>query len=306
MLAADPVLLSLELRAANADVYHSTQLSLPAWRSFPAVITIHDLAPLIWPHEYLRLPYARVGHAWQYALAKRADAVIAVSEATKRDVVERLAIPEDRVHVVPEAVDESFAPPSRAEGQQIARDRFGVAGRYVLYVGQFDARKNVRGLLRAFAGAAERDQQLRLVIVGDLGRLSSHLRDALATERVPRERVVTTGFVDDATLGALYAGAECLLHAALLEGFGLTALESLAAGTPVVGYTGGAVGEVVGDAGLLVAIGDEDALATALCRFLDDSALRATLAARARPRASSFSWDRAADATLEVYRKIAR
>jgi glycosyltransferase involved in cell wall biosynthesis len=306
MLAADPVLLSLELRAANADVYHSTQLSLPAWRSFPAVITIHDLAPLIWPHEYLRLPYARVGHAWQYALAKRADAVIAVSQATKRDVVERLAIPEDRVHVVPEAVDESFAPPSRAEGQQIARDRFGVAGRYVLYVGQFDARKNVRGLLRAFAGAAERDQQLRLVIVGDLGRLSSHLRDALATERVPRERVVTTGFVDDATLGALYAGAECLLHAALLEGFGLTALESLAAGTPVVGYTGGAVGEVVGDAGLLVAIGDEDALATALCRFLDDSALRATLAARARPRASSFSWDRAADATLEVYRKIAR
>jgi glycosyltransferase involved in cell wall biosynthesis len=306
MLAVDPLALSLELRGANADVYHSTQLSLPAWRAFPAVITIHDLAPLIWPHEYLRLPYARAGHAWQYALARRAEAVIAVSDATKRDVLERLGIPEERVHVVPEAVDESFAPPPRDEGRAIARERFGVAGRYLLYVGQFDPRKNVRGLLRAFARAAERDGELRLVVVGDLGKLSANLRSALATERVPAERVITTGFVDDATLGALYAGAECLLHAALLEGFGLTALESLAAGTPVVGYNGGAVAEVVGDAGLLVASGDEDALAAALSRFLDDGPLRTTLAARARPRASSFSWDRAADATLEVYRKVAR
>src|SRR5437868_13608564 len=218
MLAVDPLALSLELRGVHADVYHSTQLSLPAWRAFPAVITIHDLAPLIWPHEYLRLPYARAGHSWQYALAKRAEAVIAVSEATKRDVLERLGIPEERVHVVPEAVDESFAPPPRDEGRAIARERFGVAGRYLLYVGQFDARKNLPGLLRAFARAAERDRELRLVVVGDLGKLSANLRSALATERVPADRVIVTGFVDDAALGALYAGAECLLHAAFLEG----------------------------------------------------------------------------------------
>jgi glycosyltransferase involved in cell wall biosynthesis len=246
-----------------------------------------------------------VGHAWQYALARRAEAVIAVSEATKRDVVERLRIAEERVTVVPEAVDDSFSPPSRDEGRAIARERFGVASRYVLYVGQFDPRKNVAGLLRAFAAAATRDRELRLVVVGELGKLSSHLREALTHEHVPRERVVLTGFVDDATLAALYAGAECLLHAALLEGFGLTALESLAAGTPVVGYAGGAVGEVVGDAGLLVASGDEPALAAALCRFLEDDALRAGLAARARGRASGFSWDRAAEQTLAVYRRVA-
>jgi glycosyltransferase involved in cell wall biosynthesis len=111
--------------------------------------------------------------------------------------------------------------------------------------------------------------------------------------------------VDDPTLAALYAGAECLLHAALLEGFGLTALESLAAGTPVVAYAGGAVAEVVGDAGLLVPSGDEDALAGALCRLLDDERLGASLAARARPRAAAFSWDRAADETLAVYRRVA-
>ena len=306
MLAIDPLALSIELRGSRPDVYHSTQLSLPAWRPFPAVVTVHDLAPLIWPDHYLRLPYARLGHAWQYALAKRADAVIAVSEATKRDVVEHLAIAEERVHVIPEAVDDSFVAPPREEGRRLARERFAVADRYVLYVGQFDPRKNIRGLLRAFARAAERDTGLRLVIVGDLGKLSSHLRDALATERVPRERVVVTGFVDDATLAALYAGAECLLHASLLEGFGLTALESLAAGTPVIGYAGGAVAEVVGDAGLLVPSGDEDALAGALFRYLDDPAFAARLAAQTRARAAAFSWDRAADDTLAIYRGVLR
>ncbi|MDQ2914587.1 MAG: glycosyltransferase family 4 protein [Chloroflexota bacterium] len=306
MLALDPVLLSLELGGKGIDVYHSLQLSLPARRGFPAVVTIHDLAPLIWPAHYLRLPYSRVGHAWQYALARRADAVIAVSEATKLDVVERLRVPEERVAVVPEAVDTEFDPPSADAGRELARTRFAVPDRYVLYVGQFDPRKNVRGLLRAFAAAADRNKTLRLVIVGELGKLSSHLREALQTEQVPRDRVIVTGFVDDATLAALYAGAECLLHAALLEGFGLTPLESLAAGTPVIGYAGGAVAEVVGDAGLLVPSGDEGALASALGRFLDDDALRAGLRARARSRAAAFSWDRAADETLAIYRRVAR
>src|SRR5438093_3719993 len=169
MLALDPLLLSLELGGKGIDIYHSTQLALPARRDFPAVVTIHDLAPLIWPAHYLRLPYARIGHAWQSALARRADAVIAVSEATKRDVVERLGVPEDRVTVVPEAVDSAFDPPPAEEGRALARARFAVPDRYVLYVGQFDPRKNVRGLLRAFAAAADRDRDLRLVIVGDLG-----------------------------------------------------------------------------------------------------------------------------------------
>src|SRR3989442_13953927 len=165
---------------------------------------------------------------------------------------------------------------------------------------------SVRGLLRVFAHAAERDRDLRLVIVGELAKLAGILRDALAEERVPRERVIVTGFVDDATLAALYAGAECLLHAAFLEGFGLTPLESLAAGTPVVGYAGGAVGEVVGDAGVLVRSGDEASLGDALVRFLADDALRAACATRARARAGAFSWDGAADETLAVYRRVAR
>ena len=304
MLALDPLLLPFEL-AGQGDLYHSVQLGLPAVRRVPAVLTIHDLAPLHWPAHYLRLPYARVGHAWEYALAKRADAIIAVSEATKADVVARLRVPAERIRVIPEAVDASFEPPARELGAAVARDRFGVPGRYVLYVGQFDPRKNMDGLFAAFARAAERDRELRLVVVGTLGKLAPLMRGALDRSRVEPARVVITGAVDDRTLGALYAGAEALLHAAWLEGFGLTALESLAAGTPVVGYRAGAVAEVVGDAGLLVDERDPAALGDALVTLLRDDALRDRLRELAKPRAARFSWDRAADDTLAVYRSLA-
>jgi glycosyltransferase involved in cell wall biosynthesis len=303
MLALDPLLLPLEL-PGQGDLYHSVQLGLPAIRRVPVVLTIHDLAPLRWPSHYLRLPYARVGHAWQYALAKRADAIIAVSEATKVDVVARLGIPPERIRVIPEAVDASFRPASRDAGAAVARERFGVPARYVLYVGQFDPRKNMEGLFAAFARAAARDPDLRLVIVGTLGRLAGSMRDALSRSGLDPVRVVVAGGVDDPTLGALYAGAECLLHAAWLEGFGLTALEALAAGTPVVGYRAGAVAEVVGDAGLLVDERDPDALGEALLTLLGDESMGSVLRARAKPRAARFSWDRAADDTLAVYRTL--
>ena len=304
MLALDPVLLPFEL-AGQGDLYHSVQLGLPAMRGMPVVLTLHDLAPLHWPSHYLRLPYSRAGHAWQYALAKRADAIIAVSDATKADVVARLAIPAERIRVIPEAVDLGFRPPSRETGAAVARERFGVPGRYVLYVGQFDPRKNMDGLFAAFARALDREPDLRLVIVGTLGRLAPLMRDALARSRVYPARVIVTGGVDDPTLAALYAGAEALLHAAWLEGFGLTALESLAAGTPVVAYRAGAVAEVVGDAGLLVDEREPDALGEALVTLLASSVLQSDLRSRAKPRAAQFSWDRAADDTLAVYRSLA-
>ena len=313
MLAADPFLLPLELPFARPHVYHGVQLSLPAVRSFAAVTTVHDLAPLRWPEHYLRTPWAKMGHRSQYALARKADAIIAPSRATKEDVVARLGVPEERVHVIAEAVDHDFAPPSREEGQRIVRERFltppAAAGpgaeRYVLYVGQFDPRKNMDALLSAYARAAERDPDLRLVIVGQLGKLRSFLDEALARTHARRGSVIVTGHVDEPTLAALYAGAECLLHASLLEGFGLTPLESLAAGTPVVAYRAGAVFEVVGDAGLLVDEGDAASLGDALLRFLADESLAASLRARAKPRAAIFSWDQAARETLDLYRAVA-
>ena len=305
MLALDPVLLSAELPFSRPQLYHSVQLGLPALRAYRTVITLHDLAPLRWPEHYLRMPHARLGHAWEYSLARRADAIIAVSEATKRDAIERLGVPDSRVTVIPEAVDAEFDPPPREAALGHVRVRFGLNAPYVLYVGQFDPRKNMAGLVSAFARAAERHKSLCLVIAGDLGKLAPFLHDALERGNAPRDRVVLAGYVSEAELAALYAGAECLLHAAFLEGFGLTALESLAAGTPVVGLRAGAVDEVVGDAGLLVGSERPETLGDALIGYLDDPALQARLRARAKDRAALFSWDRAARETLAVYRQLA-
>jgi glycosyltransferase involved in cell wall biosynthesis len=305
MLALDPLLLSFELPFSRPRIYHSVQLGLPAIRSYRAVVTIHDLAPLRWPEHYLRRPHAWLGHRAQYALAKRADAIIAVSEATKRDIVERLGVPESRVTVIPEAVDPAFDPPPRDLADGLVYRYFGFDGPFVLYVGQFDPRKNMDGLATAFARAVERHPTLRLVVAGDLGNLTPYLLAALERGHAPRGHVGLVGHVTDAELAALYAGAECLLHPALLEGFGLTPLESLAAGTPVVGFRAGAVEEVVGDAGLLVESDRPEALGDALVRYLDDEALRTRLRALAKPRAALFSWERAARDTLAVYRSVA-
>ena len=178
MLLFDAVFLPLDL-LGMCDVYHSLQLSLPGLRACRAVVTIHDLAPLRWPDHYLRYPHVALGHRLQYALARRADAVIAPSEATRADVVERLGVAEERVRVIGEAVDPEFAPPSRGEAWRIVRERLGVAAPYLLYVGQFDPRKNMPALCRAFAAAAQRDRDVRLVVAGALGRLAAHLTDAL-------------------------------------------------------------------------------------------------------------------------------
>ena len=304
MLVLDAPLLAIEL-FDRCDVYHSLQLSLPAARRFRAVVTIHDLAPLRWPEHYLRLPYAALGHRIQYALAARAEAVIAPSNATRVDVVERLGVPADRVHVIPEAVDPAFVPPPREVALRTVAERLRIAAPYVLYVGQFDPRKNMPALAAAFRAAAGRHPDVRLVVAGDLGKLATHLWRALDAEGAPRERVVTVGYIDDALLAALYAGADALVHPALLEGFGLTPLEAMAAGTPVVAFDAPGVSEIVGDAGVLVPANDAAALADALIAVLGDPARRERLAKAGRDRARLFSWSDAAARTAAVYRAIA-
>jgi glycosyltransferase involved in cell wall biosynthesis len=303
MLALDAPLLAVEL-AGRCDAYHAVQLSLPAIRRFPAVVTVHDLAPLRWPEHYLRLPHAALGHRVQYALARRAEAVIVPSRATQEDIVGTLRIPPERVRVIAEAVDPSFEPPPRREAEAYVAGRFGVTGPYVLYVGQFDPRKNMPALFRAFAIASSREPTLRLVIAGTLGKLSALMWTALAESGAPRDRVVVAGRVDDVTLAALYAGALALVHPALLEGFGLTPLEAMAAGTPVVAFHAPGVEEIVGDAGILVPLDDAEALASAVADLLDDSERRRLLGERGKSRADGFSWRRAAAETADVYRSL--
>jgi glycosyltransferase involved in cell wall biosynthesis len=288
----EQLLLPVDLRRARVDVYHALSIyRTPVRAGVPAVVTIHDLIPLMWPGQ-LR---TGIVHGILYRAARAATRLIAVSERVKRDAVEHLGVEADRIDIVYEAVGDQFVPTDPGD----VPARLGVEGPYVLYVGGPDPRKRMPELIDGFgtwARAAERPETL--VVAGPMGEDG----EALATRaRSAGARILFCGFVPDADLPALYSGARCLVLASRYEGFGLPALEALACGTPVAAYEVGALPEVAGPGALLVPDGEASTLFAAVQALCDRRDLRARLAAAGREHAAGFSWRRAAERTWEVY-----
>jgi glycosyltransferase involved in cell wall biosynthesis len=219
--------------------------------------------------------------------ASRADRVFAVSERTKRDLVERYGISERKIIVTPNGVDPIFHPNGSAPD----------VPPYALFVGGIQPRKDPLTAIEALALA---DGDLGLVIVGDEKRGGDEVRSAV--RRLGLEgRVQFIGYVEHEILASLYRGAACLVFPSRYEGFGLPVLEAMASGTPVVATTAGAVPEVAGDAAILVAPGDPAALADGVREAL---AKREQLVAAGLERARQFTWVETARRTLAVYREL--
>jgi glycosyltransferase involved in cell wall biosynthesis len=186
------------------------------------------------------------------------------------------------------------------------RARLGLEGPYLLYVGglaQHDARKDVKGLIDAFAEwSRAEDRPETLVLTGALGPPGRELEEGA---RRAGARTAFTGFVPDAELPGLYSGATCLISASRYEGFGLPALEAIACGTPVVAYKAGAIPETAGPGALLAPTGDGAALMHAAGRVCDERELRERLSVEGRRHAGAFSWRRTAELTWDVYEEVA-
>jgi glycosyltransferase involved in cell wall biosynthesis len=292
------------VRRGGFDLFHGLGTLSPSSRSCPFVLTIHDLIYRDFPQSLPAGPrlFMRCAHP---TVARRADRVIVPSRWTARDVVERLGVPEGRVRVVPYGPGHDFRP--LADGARIdaALAKYGVRRPYLVSVCRGYAHKNLAGLLRAFAMLRRQGRgDVRLLLVGEpyrgggaLGRLGEQLGLGGA--------VVFTGFTSDDDLNALYSGATAFAFPSLAEGYGLPVLEAMSCGTPVVASNASAVPEAVGEAGLLADARDPGAFAAALARVLDDADLRARLTAAGLARAATFSWEKAAAATLSVYRELA-
>jgi glycosyltransferase involved in cell wall biosynthesis len=268
------------------------------------VTTVHDLIPLRLPRL---VPWR---HRWAVrallgSALRRARQVIAVSEATRGELLARYRLPADRVRVVPEAAAARFTPPSAGVLAE-ARARHGLEAPYVLFVGLLEPKKNLPALLDAVARLRRAGAwgPTQLVLAGAPGWGTEGL--AAAAHRLGLDGTVRfLGAVADADLPALYGGALAFAFPSLWEGFGLPVLEAMASGTPVVASRRGALPEVTGGAALLVEP-EASPLAEALGSLLADRALRERLRAAGLARAAFFSWERTATETLSVYRAAAR
>ena len=298
-----PAALPLALRSAGASLVHVNYV-LPPVCPCRGVTTVHDLSYLIFPQDAPPRDRLVLGALLRRS-ARQAAAVIAVSENTRRDVVRRLRVPEDRVVVIHEA-----APPGLrrvTDAAELARVRqvYGLAERYVLAVGNVQPRKNLPRLVDAFAAIHQEGLAGQLVIVGQDRWRSSDVAQGVEAHGLAGQ-VVFTGYVPDGDLSALYSGAAALAYPSLYEGFGLPVLEAMTCGAPVVTSSVSSLPEVAGDAALLVDARDTSAIAFALRALLGRPELAADLRERGFKRAALFSWQRAAQQTLAVYDWVLR
>jgi glycosyltransferase involved in cell wall biosynthesis len=239
---------------------------------------------------------------------RRADAIITVSDYSKRDIQRFLAIPEERIHVIGNAVDPSYRPIADTRLIDKVRERYGIGERYILYFGGFDVRKNVDHILQAYASLPESTRKTyQLVIAGRLHLLGS----PLYPDPRPRVRelglddqVVVTGQIREQDKPPLYSGAALYLFPSLYEGFGIPVLEAMACGAAVITSNITALPEVAGDAARLVNPYEVGDIATAIEELLENPAMREDLRERALARAKEFSWSRVAQQTLEVYKQL--
>jgi glycosyltransferase involved in cell wall biosynthesis len=263
--------LALSRGSQRFDVLHCTTFRGPYRARAPVVLTVHDLAVLRHPDAFPR--WHRMTARAALEGVRSAAAVVALSEFTKRETVELLRVPPERVRVVPNGVEPVFVPGGDA-----------AAGEYVLAVGTLEPRKN---LARVVEAARRTGVELRVVGARGWGRVE-----------VPG----WVGRVPDDELARLYRGALCVVYASLYEGFGLPVVEAMASGAPVVTSAGGATEEVAGGAAVLVDATDVDAMAAGIAEAIER---RKELVPLGLARAAEFTWTRAADAVDALWRELA-
>lgn len=289
----------------KADVVHVPYWASPARSSLPVVVTIHDLIPLVL-RQYRGGVLQRLYTALVSATACGATLVLTDSQASRRDILDHLSMPADRVRAVALAAGDRYGPePLPADAG--VRAAYGLPHRYVLYLGGFDRRKNLRTVLAAYQRAGPAiGEDYPLVIAGQLPSEDTAFtpdpRRLMREEDVPEALVCFSGFIEEDDKPAVYRGAAAFLFPSHYEGFGLPPLEALACGTPVVGSHAASLPEIVGDAGVLLPPDDAQGMGRALLQLMLDDRLRAEFGRRAVAQAARFSWERTARATLAAYR----
>lgn len=294
--------------AERVDLLHSPYFASPLYPNVPTVVTVHDVIPLVLP-RYGSSLHVRAYVKLVSAAARRARALITVSESSKRDIVRALGIPADRIHVIYNATDRSLGPVYDSSALEGVRDAHGIAGEFLLYFGGFDVRKNVERILRAFQAARPSFQRpCQLVLAGSLNLVGQHPLypdpRTLIQQLGLDGQVIVTGRISEEEKPLLYSAATAFVFPSLYEGFGIPVLEAMACGAPVITSNVSSLPEVAGNAALLVDPTSVEDLAAAMVRLFNDGTLRDELRRKGFQRAGQFSWEDSALRTLQVYRQV--
>jgi glycosyltransferase involved in cell wall biosynthesis len=299
----EQTMLPLELMRYPLDTMHSTDFIPPLYTNIPTIITVHDLAFLHWPHfltESSAAYYGQIDRA-----VRRAQHIIVPSDSTRQDLMRQLGVAPGKVSVIYEAADPRFKPLPIDQARHAVQQKFGIPDNYIFFVSTIEPRKNVTGLLQAYRHLrdAYNLSDTALVIAGGKGWLYEEVLEAVE-ELGLEDSTFFLGRVSDDDLQELYVAARCHVHPAHYEGFGLPPLEAMACGTPTVVSNVSSLPEVVNDAALLVNPEDWEEIAVAIHRLLTDADLHAELRNKGLRRADCFSWDKAAQQTMDVYRQV--
>lgn len=290
--------LSAELALHPVDVLFIPAHVVPPVHPHATVVTIHDLGYLHEPeaHTDWSRRYLDWSTRWSVHAARQ---VIAISETTKNDLIERYKVPSERIAVVYHGIDERFQP-ADADEMAHARGEIGLEAndRFILYVGTLQPRKNLVRLIEAFETIADDEPDLKLVLAGRRGWKIEEIDHAIETSR-HRPRILLPGHVADADLPALYSSATAAALISLYEGFGLPALEAMACGAPVLVSDRGSLPEITGNAAIIADPLDVRAIAAGFSALLDPDE-RARRIADGRQRAAGFTWHHSGRDTLEV------
>jgi glycosyltransferase involved in cell wall biosynthesis len=300
----EQVSIPLSLVRERAHLVHEPHYVLPMATRCRAVVTIHDCIHLMFP-EYLpgrvAYLYAR-GSMW--GAVKKADRILTVSEASKRDILHFFDVAPEKVTVIYNAIDERFLGPPDEERMELVRQRYQLDHPFVLYVGNIKPHKNLERLMDAFAHVrADGLDDLRLVIIGDELSKYPPLRQAVHRHRLEKY-VRFFGFQPYDTLAAFYRLARAFVFPSLYEGFGLPPLEAMACGTPVITSDVSSLPEVAGGAALLVDPRDRLSIADAMHQAVTDETLRQDLIAKGLKRARDFSWRESVAQIHRIYFEV--
>jgi glycosyltransferase involved in cell wall biosynthesis len=294
-----------DLRKENIDLFHVPQngIGLSSEVDCKKVITIHDLIPYVMP-ETVGKGYLSEFLREVPQLIESCDGILTVSEKSKRDILKYFPVDENKIFVTPLAADRKYKPLDKEICKLSVQKNFNIGKPYILYIGGFSPRKNLRSLILAFSKLyKDLNCEYNLVIVGSLKDESSTLMK-LAYDLNMDSKIIFTGFVEEELLPVLYNAAEVFVYPSFYEGFGLPPLEAMSCGTPVIASNTSSIPEVVQNSGILIDPYDTDSLVTALGKVLSNESIKATLSKSALKKSSEFSWESTALKTLNSYKSI--